>query len=321
MRFRRCFTYTLFPLAAAAQSLSKYKDALAALADAQAELGESLEEYFSAPPGGAGGVPDPAALLTARAIAQSAAATKSTALSAAAGPLDDVRAAIAESHARYGGITAGVAKRKDALLEFDAYKRKVEALRAAPPKNDPDKLPRNEEKLGAACADLAKANDELITKLVELEKAKPAMVSAHLSTIIAAASAFYDLAGTALGPAAAKAKAGGAAPAPKAAAAGAAAGGAAAVAAAPENPFGDDDEPPVMSFTPSTHVQAAPATAPAHAFPAAPASPPPLTGGGKDPFADEDDGFGAMSSAPPPPPPFPPPAGGAVPGVDDFDNF
>jgi hypothetical protein len=98
-------------------------------------LGESLEEYFSAAPGSAGGVPDPAALLTARAIAQSAAATKSTALSAAAGPLDEVRAAIAESHARYGGIAAGVDKRKAALLEFDAYKRKVEALRAAPPKS------------------------------------------------------------------------------------------------------------------------------------------------------------------------------------------
>jgi hypothetical protein len=291
-------------------------------------LGESLEEYFSAAPGSAGGVPDPAALLTARAIAQSAAATKSTALSAAAGPLDEVRAAIAESHARYGGIAAGVDKRKAALLEFDAYKRKVEALRAAPPKNDPDKLPRNEEKLGAACADLAKANDELITKLVELEKAKPAMVSVHLGPVIAAASAFYDLAGTALGPAAAKAKAG---PAPKAAPGGGAAAGAAAasLAAAPENPFGEEDEPPVMSFTPSTHLEASAAPAPAspqaHAFPSAPAVPPPppppsFTGGGRDPFADgadDDDGFGARASAPPPPPP----AGGSVPGVDDFDNF
>jgi hypothetical protein len=291
-------------------------------------LGESLEEYFSAAPGSAGGVPDPAALMTARAIAQSAAATKSTALSAAAGPLDEVRAALAESHARYGGIAAGVDKRKSALLEFDAYKRKVEALRAAPPKNDADKLPRNEEKLGAACADLAKANDELITKLVELEKAKPAMVSAHLSTVIAAATAFHDLAGTALGPAATKAKAG---PAPKAAAGGAAAGAAAAstLAAAPENPFGDEDEPPVINFTPTTHLQAAPVAhaAPAAAFPSAPAASPPSFGdaGGRDPFADgaddDDDGFGAMASAPLPPTPPPPPGGGSVPGVDDFDNF
>jgi hypothetical protein len=331
----------------APQNLAKYRDALAAAVDASIALAESVEIYFEAPPGGAAGVADPASLLLARSFATAARNNKESTLPAAAAQLDGVRGALEASGARYGVITPRVEKRKTALLEFDAYKRKVEALRAAPPKNDPDKLPRNEEKLTAACSDLAAANDDLISHLIELEKAKPAMLASSLPVVIAAAARFHAQAADALAPALAKAVAGGGGEAESGAAR---KGSGVASSASPlDNPFGApadaEEEVPVMSFTPSTPLSLTadalpsppPASAPHNPFVAGggggfsaptasmpPPPPPPQDAPHPgDPFAvgADDDAFGVPLPPPPPPPPFPPPAAGGVPGVDDFDNF
>jgi hypothetical protein len=329
--------------------MNAYKAALAAAVEASVALSASIEVYFEAPPGGAGGVPDPASLLLARALTAATTGNKAAALPAAASALDGAVRALAESHARYGGLNARIEKRKAALLEFDAYKRKVETLRAAPPKNDADKLPRNEEKLAQACTELAAANDELISQLIELEKSKPSMLSAQLPAVVAAAAAFHASAAATLQPVAEKAKSGGGgAPAGVKAGVGAGAGAVAAAALA-DDPFGAEGDPPVMEFKPSVHLsvaEALPSPPPASAAPAAhpfggspggggdpfaapppphappPPSPPPAAAS-TDPFAagaEDDNPFGAPPP-PPPPPPFPPPGAGGVPGVDDFDNF
>jgi len=203
----------------------------------------------------------------------------------------------------------------------------VEALRAAPPKNDADKLPRNEEKLTKACTDLAAANDELISKLVELERAKASMLSADLRNIIDASYLFFQQAeirmervSAAMAELEAESKAGAAKPKHKPTPP--------PPTARPTNDFGDD-EPPVMEFKPTVHVAAVP--------------PPPPPPRGPPPGMDDDDPFGAPSKGSHPPPPPPPPAahaaaddsnpfetaspaapkaaGGGVLGVDDFDAF
>jgi hypothetical protein len=71
---------------------------------------------------------------------------KGAALPATSDMLAATRASLERSLDKFGDIAPRVATRKAVLIEFDSYKRKVETLRAAPPKNDPEKLPRNEEK-------------------------------------------------------------------------------------------------------------------------------------------------------------------------------
>jgi len=117
---------------------------------------------------------------------------KDAALPATSDMLGASRSQIEKALERFGDIAPRVSTRKAVLLEFDAYKRKVEALRAAPPKNDPEKLPRNEEKLGKACSDLARANDELTSKLIELERAKASLLAADLRNIADATYLFFQ---------------------------------------------------------------------------------------------------------------------------------
>jgi len=258
---------------------------------------------------------------------------KGSTLPAVSSMFDSSRASLDKSLAAYGNVAPQVANRKTMMLEFDAYKRKVEALRAAPPNaRDADKLPRNEEKLTKACTDLAAVNNELIETLVKLEKAKAGMVAGELRCVVDAVYLLHQQTLARLEPVLVKAgqAAQGTPGTPGAKAA-------ATVAVLSSSSFGGEEEeeaePPVMNFTPSVHVAHAEAKPAAHAhahaaapvtavveeeeafspFGAAPPAPPPAAAADFD-FDDE---FGA---APPPPPPPPSGAGGVL-GVDDFDAF
>ena len=290
---------------------------------------------FFEPDASTGGAPaDPASLILARTFSSSMGDVKNATLPAVHAMLDSSVQSCTQGLTAYGDIAPKVKGRKDLMLEADAYKSKVDQLRAAPPKNDPDKLPRNEEKLAKACADLAKANNELIEKLVAMERAKPALLAKDLRNIVDASYLLFQQAEVRLENVMAK-MAEATDPTPsKAKPAGAGAPPAARPAAAS---FEEEDIPSV-SFTPAAAHPAAhpapPRAAPpvAHpapglasemedfnpfgspasaAVPAAPKAPV------SDAFDEFDDGFGA----PPPPPPPHGAAGKGVLGVDDFDSF
>ena len=145
---------------------------------------------FFEPDASTGGAPaDPASLILARTFSSSLGDVKNATLPAVHAMLDSSVQSCTQGLTAYGDIAPKVKGRKDLMLEADAYKSKVDQLRAAPPKNDPDKLPRNEEKLAKACADLAKANNELIEKLVAMERAKPALLAKDLRNIVDASPA------------------------------------------------------------------------------------------------------------------------------------
>jgi hypothetical protein len=264
----------------------------------------------------------------ARTFSSSLGDVKNATLPAVHAMLDSSVQSCTAGLAAYGDIAPKVKGRKDLMLEADAYKSKVDQLRAAPPKNDPDKLPRNEEKLGKACADLAKANNELIEKLVAMERAKPALLAKDLRNIVDASYLLFQQAEVRLENVMAKMSEA-ADPTPSKAKA-------ASAAARPAAASFDEEDIPSVSFTPAAPVHAPPpraAPAPTHAAPsvtsemedfnpfgtpaatAAPAAPKaPVS----DAFDEFDDGFGAP---PPPPPPQHGAAGKGVLGVDDFDSF
>ena len=285
---------------------------------------------FFEPDASTGAAPsDPTSLVLARTFSSSLGDVKNATLPAVHAMLDSSVQSCTAGLAAYGDIAPKVKERKDLMLEADAYKSKVDQLRAAPPKNDPDKLPRNEEKLAKACADLAKANNELIEKLVAMERAKPALLAKDLRNIVDASYLLFQQAEVRLENVMAK-MAEATDPTPsKAKTASAAARTAAA------STFEEADVPAV-SFTPAAPVHAPPPrAAPVHAHaapdvasemedfnpfgaPAAAAAPAAPKAPVSDAFDEFDDGFGAP---PPPPPPQHGAAGKGVLGVDDFDSF
>jgi hypothetical protein len=275
---------------------------------------------FFEPDASTGGAPsDPTSLVLARTFSSSLGEIKNATLPAVHAMLDASAGACTRGLAAYGDIAPQVKGRKDLMLEADAYKSKVDQLRAAPPKNDPDKLPRNEEKLAKACADLAKANNDLIEKLVAMERSKASLLSKDLRNMVDASYLLFQQAevrlenvmakmSEAAEPTPGKAKPAAAAPPPRAA-------------------TFDDDDAPVVSFTPATHVSHAPvAAAPtAHVTEAMGGLNPfgsPVTAGGapaEPASSGGGDAFGEFDFGVPPPPPGG--SKGAVMGVDDFDSF
>jgi hypothetical protein len=275
------------------QNLAAFRDSVAASLDAGLLLAASMEDYLAPEAGSA--PPDGPAFTLSSAFASALSEMQSSALPATSDMLQASKSSLDKSLALFGDVAPRVAARKTALLEFDSYKRKVETLRAAPPKNDPEKLPRNEEKLTKACADLATANDELISNLVKLERAKAAMLAGELRNIVDATYLFFQQAEVRLeGVMAIAAKK----PAEKTPAA-----KPKPVEAPPrtgENEFGVE-EPPIMEFHAKTSLKdEGPIQHPA-------------------PREDEEDPFGAAPPPPPPPPPSPAPAAAAA--ADDADGF
>ena len=108
---------------------------------------------------------------------------------------------VASHRAHYKGVAAAVERRKQSRVDLDAYKRKVEGLRAAKPgpfqsaKELEAKVARNEEKLLAAEDAYATANLEAIQAFTRLEEEKVEATAPVFYRMCAALAAFAEAAG------------------------------------------------------------------------------------------------------------------------------
>jgi len=108
---------------------------------------------------------------------------------------------VASHRAQYRSVAGAVERRKQSRVDLDAYKRKVEGLRAAKPgpfqsaQELEAKISRNEEKLIAAEDAYATANLEAIQAFSRLEDGKVESTAPVFYRMCAALSAFAEVAG------------------------------------------------------------------------------------------------------------------------------
>lgn len=272
-------------------SLDIFKRSLAGMCDASVQLAQALEVYYE-PLEGLG--PDEDILLV-REYARKVSDVKAIALESANAMMNSTNDTLKHLSADYASLPAKFDERKDQIIQADAYKRKVMSLREHPPKDDNEKLPRNEAKLAKACSDLSACTNELTGKLLDMEKNKHRAISSEMRMMVDGTILFFRQSEVCLAGLVQMLdgkKGGGGAPKPVAAAAlpsppPAVAPAAAPVAAAPpaDNPFNNPFQP---AAAPPATAAAPPAVDPfasmdpiSAALPAAPAAAPPAD----DPFA------------------------------------